>query len=121
MNLDKIRFLADENISPKVVAYLRKCGADVLDVKESGWQGKADNEILDKALAEKRICLTCDKDFGALAVYGQRPHYGVVFIRPGNLKPTNIIVLLEKLAKKVELEKGMIITLTEESIRIRHT
>ncbi len=119
MNLSQMRFLSDENISPKVVAYLREHGADVLDVKECGWQGKADNEILEKALIEKRVCLTCDKDFGTLAVYGQRPHYGIIFIRPRNLKPTNIIKLIEKLAEKVECEKGMIITLTDASIRIR--
>ncbi|MCR4322025.1 MAG: DUF5615 family PIN-like protein [Candidatus Brocadiaceae bacterium] len=66
MNLKQIRFLTDENISPKVVAYLRERGADVLDVKECGWQGKTDHEILGNALIEKRVCLTCDKDFGTL-------------------------------------------------------
>ncbi len=49
MNLGLMRFLTDENVSPKVVAYLRKCGADVLDIKEYGWQGKTDHEILEKA------------------------------------------------------------------------
>lgn len=121
MNLSKMRFLTDENISPKVVAYLRKYEADVLDVKECGWQGKTDNEILEKAFIEKRVCLTCDKDFGTLAVYGQKPHYGIIFIRSRNLKPTNIIKLLGKLTEKVEFKKGMIITLTDAGIRIRRT
>lgn len=40
MNLNMTRFFADENISPKVVSYLRENAADVLDVKECGWQGK---------------------------------------------------------------------------------
>jgi len=121
MNLNRMKFLTDENIPPKVTAYLREQGADVLDVKEYGWQGKTDHEILEKAFAEKRVCLTCDKDFGALAVYGQKPHYGIIFIRPGNLKSDNIIKLLGKLAGKTVFEAGMIITLTDRGIRIRRT
>lgn len=121
MNLSQMKFLTDENISPKVVAYLREHGAEVLDIKECGWQGKTDNEIMEKAFIEERVCLTCDKDFGTLAVYGKKSHYGIVFIRPRNLKPPNIIKLLEKLTKKVEFEEGMIITLTDARIRIRRT
>ncbi len=113
MNLGLMRFLTDENISPKVVAFLRKCGADVLDVKELGWQGRIDNEILERALAEKRVILTCDKDFGTLAVYGLKPHYGIIFIRPGNLKQGNIIRLLGELAEKIKFEEGIIITLAD--------
>ncbi|HHT9126900.1 MAG TPA: DUF5615 family PIN-like protein [Candidatus Brocadiia bacterium] len=121
MNLSRMRFFADENISPKVVAYLREHGADVLDVKECGWQGKTDSEILEKALIEKRVCSTCDKDFGTLAVFGKKPHYGIIFIRPRNLKPTNIIKLLKKLTESVEFQEGMIITLTDAGIRIRRS
>jgi predicted nuclease of predicted toxin-antitoxin system len=119
MNLGQMRFLTDENISPKVAAYLREHGANVLDVKECGWQGMSDNEILEKALVEKRVCLTCDKDFGTLAVYGKKPYYGIIFVRPRNVKPTNIIKLLGKLIEKVEFEERMIITLTDANIRVR--
>lgn len=54
MNLNLTRFLTDENISPKVVKFLREKGADVLDVKGLGWKGKTDKEILDKALSENK-------------------------------------------------------------------
>jgi len=121
MNLGSMRFLADENISPKVVAYLRRRGADVLDVKECGWQGKTDDEILEKAQADKRVSLTCDKDFGTLAVYGLKSHYGIIFIRPGDLRPGNIMRLLGQLAEKIEFEEGMIIILTERGMRIRRS
>ncbi|MFQ5645414.1 MAG: DUF5615 family PIN-like protein [bacterium] len=120
MRLKESKLLADENISPKVVAYLRELGADVLDIKECGWQGKTDYEIIDRALAEKRICLTCDKDFGSLTVYGQKPHYGIIFIRPGDLKPKNIIKLLRELNDKVDFKNGMIAILSDTGIRIRY-
>ncbi|MBW2430389.1 MAG: DUF5615 family PIN-like protein [Deltaproteobacteria bacterium] len=37
MKLQDVKILADENISPKVVAFLRSAGLDVLDVKEQSW------------------------------------------------------------------------------------
>ena len=37
MKFQQVRILADENISPKVVAFLRSQGIDVVDTKERGW------------------------------------------------------------------------------------
>lgn len=93
----------------------------MLDVKECGWQGKTNNEIPEKAFIEKGVCLTCDKDFGTLVVYGHKPYYGIIFIRLRNLKPTNIIKSLGKLAENVEFTKEMIITPTDAGIRIRRS
>ncbi len=39
MIIQKIKILSDENISPKVVAFLRECGIDILDTKEQSWFG----------------------------------------------------------------------------------
>ena len=38
------RILTDENVSPKVVSYLRKKGLDVIDTKEEKWHGKEDEK-----------------------------------------------------------------------------
>jgi len=50
----QVRILADENVSPKVVAFLRDQGIDVVDTKERGWQGKSDDELLETAYQENR-------------------------------------------------------------------
>jgi predicted nuclease of predicted toxin-antitoxin system len=63
-----LRFLADENIHPEAVRYLRSIGRDVLSVGETGLIGAPDTEILRRALELGRIVLTHDSDFGALAV-----------------------------------------------------
>ncbi len=68
MKFHELRFLTDENISPKVVFFLRNYGLDVLDAKEQGWQGKSDDELLEIAYQEKCCVLTHDADFGALAI-----------------------------------------------------
>jgi len=54
MKFHELRVLADENVSPKVVAFLRNHGPDVLDTKEQGWHGKSDDELLEIAYQEKR-------------------------------------------------------------------
>ena len=72
MKLAAIKILADENVSPKVVAYLRGIGIDVLDVKEQRWFGKEDVELLSTAYHEQRfvfclgvltICHDCSSSF----------------------------------------------------------
>lgn len=40
------KILADENVSPKVVYWLRGKGLDVIDTKEENWHGQED-EFLD--------------------------------------------------------------------------
>lgn len=86
MTLAEARWLTDENVDPEVVAHLWSRGLDVLDVKEQGWHGRADEEILDEAYRSGRIVLTHDGDFGALALLGGRRVVGIVRVRPGHVR-----------------------------------
>ena len=72
MKISDYGWLTDENVHPDVVAYLRSKGLDVLDVKEQGWHGRSDNELLDEAYRRGRLILTHDGDFGTLA-FGSAP------------------------------------------------
>ncbi|MGE3491257.1 MAG: DUF5615 family PIN-like protein, partial [Vicinamibacterales bacterium] len=70
MKLFAFALLADENINPEVVAGLRALGCRIETVAELGLAGAADSLILERAVAEGRIVLTHDPDFGRLAVQG---------------------------------------------------
>jgi hypothetical protein len=50
---------------------------DIASVTERGAQGSPDQVLLDEALAEERIMLTCDTDFLRLA--GERHASGIEF------------------------------------------
>jgi len=75
-----MRFLADECCDFAAVRSLRADGHDVLAVSE--FQNRTlDKEVMELALADNRILLTEDKDFGWLVFVGRVDSPGVILIR----------------------------------------
>ena len=121
MNLRNVKVLTDENISPKVVRFLRDIGLDVLDVKEQHWYGREDEAILDIAFREQRFIYTHDSDFGTLAVNMGRPYYGIVYLKLKNLKPENVARICNQVIQKdLDISPGTILVIEETRIRVRH-
>ena len=77
--------LADENIHPEVIEFLRKTGLDVESVAEQGIRGSSDTEILGQATKAGRVVLTHDSDFGGLAIFGAQ-FIGIIYLRPGHIQ-----------------------------------
>ena len=121
MKLQDVKILTDENISPKVVSFLRNVGLDVLDVKEQHWYGQNDEVLLDIAFRDHRFILTHDSDFGTLAVNKGKPYYGILYLRLKNLKSTNVIRVCDHVFRKdLDVSSGAILVIEETRIRIRH-
>jgi len=62
-----MRFLADMGIGARIVQWLRDKGHDVTHLCEEGLQRLPNGEIFDKGIAEDRVILTFDLDFGEIA------------------------------------------------------
>ncbi len=77
MKLRDFGLLTDENIDPDVVSHFRSVGFDVWDVCENGWQGRTDLELIRQSVADCRVIVTHDSDFGTLAMLGGEPVVGV--------------------------------------------
>ena len=121
MKLQHIKLLADENISPKVVACLRHIGLDILDTKEQQWYGTDDETLLNIAYQEHRFVLTHDSDFGTLAVNQGKPCYGILYLRLKNLNPVNVSrVCTDLFQRDMEIIPHTIWVIEETRIRIRH-
>lgn len=88
MTIFEVKFLTDENIDQEVVEFLREQGFDVVDVKEAGWFGWMDSDLLDYASNEKRVMISQDSDFGTLVFRDQKPFYGILYLRPGHASPS---------------------------------
>lgn len=120
MKFSQLKFLTDENVSPKVLAFLRDEGFAVIDVKEKDWQGKEDAFLLAQSLSEQYFIITHDGDFGMLAVNGAEPFFGIIYLRLKNLKFANIIrVLKDLLNLDLDVEIGTLIVVGEKKVRIR--
>jgi predicted nuclease of predicted toxin-antitoxin system len=76
-----MQFLANENFPLDVVKALRNDGHDVAWIRTDA-PGSKDLDILRRAVAETRILLTFDKDFGDLAFkFGMPASCGIVLFR----------------------------------------
>jgi predicted nuclease of predicted toxin-antitoxin system len=76
-----MKVLLNENIPLLAVEALRELGHDVLWAR-TAMRGAPDTTVLERALAEGRLVVTFDKDFGEL-VYGagKKASSGVVLFR----------------------------------------
>ena len=61
-----MRFLADMGVDVRVVEWLRGQGHDAVHLREEGLHRAPDEQVFAKALAEERIVLTFDLDFGEI-------------------------------------------------------
>ncbi len=76
-----MRLCANENLPEDCILRLRQNGHDVLWIREAS-PGVPDTEVLTRPLAENRLLLTFDKDFGELVFRrGANASHGVVLFR----------------------------------------
>lgn len=76
-----MRILANENFPRQVIDALQAAGIDVLWVR-TACPGITDPEVLTLAVAQERLLVTFDKDFGELAVKAKLPATcGVILFR----------------------------------------
>ncbi|MDD5468995.1 MAG: DUF5615 family PIN-like protein [Anaerolineales bacterium] len=90
--------LADENIHPEVIAYLRRAGFEITSVSEQGEFGLSDADVLKQAIEAGRVVLTHDNDFGRLALLGAK-FIGVIYMRPGHIQARFTIKSLQRFMK----------------------
>jgi len=76
-----VRFLTDENIPRDVVRMLRDLGHDVMDVREQGMGGAADDDVSEAAKSGDRILVTMDTDFANILQYPPHEYAGVIVLR----------------------------------------
>ena len=76
------KFLANENVPSEVVEAARQAGHDLAWIVELS-PGADDEAVLAASLAESRVLVTFDKDFGEMAFrQGNDATCGVILLRP---------------------------------------
>ncbi|MBX3082529.1 MAG: DUF5615 family PIN-like protein [Anaerolineae bacterium] len=116
-----MKFLADMGMSLRTVGWLRTQGHDCVHLSEQGLQRATDTVVLTKALAEGRILLTLDLDFGYLMAISKAELPSLIIFRLGNETSE---VVTARLAEVIEtnqasLEEGVLVVVTDDTIRVR--
>ncbi len=115
------RLLLDQGLPRSTAALLTGAGWDVIHVSEIGMSRADDVDILHRARAEGRICVTLDADFHSLlAISGERDP-SVIRIRKEGLDATALAALLQGIWAGIEdaLKGGAMVTVTDRSVRVR--
>jgi len=114
-----LKFLVDENLGGGLVNRLRELGHDVLWVVEV-MPGSSDDDVLKLAVAQQRVLITEDKDFGSL-IYGRRlNHAGVLLLRLRRSLPLDVRNNVEAaIAAAGDRLQGRFAVLREGALRLR--
>jgi len=116
-----VKLLADMGISMATVDALRVAGHEVVHLREHGLQTLPDDQIMDKAVRERRVILTCDLDFGELlAVSGGRVP-SVILFRTRNQTPSAVTPRLFQVLQScgAALATGAIVIVEAANFRLR--
>lgn len=115
------RLLLDQGLPRSTGAILSAAGWDVVHVADLGMSRAEDINILERARAENRICVTLDADFHALLATSGEQHPSVLRVRREGLDATALAQLIVDLWPRVEraLADGAMVTVTDRSVRTR--
>jgi predicted nuclease of predicted toxin-antitoxin system len=116
-----VRFLCDIPIGRSTIEHLRAQGYDVAAVSERLSPRASDADIVALALAEDRIVLCFDLDFGALVSLSRRSLPSVVTFRTSQRSAVIVNARLDAIlpALASELTTGVLATVEDQRVRVR--
>ena len=113
--------LLDQGLPAFAAELLRNRGCDAVHVREIAMRDATDREILARAAAEDRICVTLDKDFHEALARSQAAFPSVILLRWQNLRAAGAADVIEATLRRydAELRSGVAITVSERAARVR--
>lgn len=115
-----MRFLLDESADARLAPHLRLRELDATRIASDYPAGLPDRDVLAIAVAEDRILLTADHDFGDLVVRHREPHRGVILFRLGDYAPIEVwIERLEYVVDHHGADLDQFLVVTRRHVRVR--
>lgn len=116
-----MKFLVDEAVSWQVARDLCAQGHDAVHVGDLGLSAAKDAVVLDRALAEDRVVITQDTDFGTLLAGSgaRRPSVILLRLRDGQPAVHARALLQAAAAIEADVQAGAVVVVSEDHVRIR--
>ncbi|MEW6684622.1 MAG: DUF5615 family PIN-like protein [Candidatus Edwardsbacteria bacterium] len=120
--MSELKILGNENISPKIISFLKEVGFDAKRTTEFS-VGLPDRKVVDIAKGKGFVILTFDLDFGELYYRSGKGSFGVWVLR---IKPPTVEHAIEILRefigspgfKNIEHNRSLVI-ISETKYRVR--
>lgn len=116
-----MKFLLDQNRSPRLAELLRNAGHDAVHTSELGLEQAEDDDVLDAAREQGRVVVSGDTDFGALLALSAETSPSVILFRARN-RPSakdQVAVIIGYLADLADdLDAGAVVV-TDDRMRVR--
>jgi predicted nuclease of predicted toxin-antitoxin system len=74
-------FLVDEDLPRTLAPALRQAGFEAEDVRDRGFGGRPDTEIITFAVSHRRVLITRDVGIADITRFPESSEYGVVLVR----------------------------------------
>ena len=117
-----MRLLVDEALQDAVAQRLATAGHDTTHVRILGLAGHTDDEVMALAIADERILVTTDTDFGTILALTGADGPSVLLLRGiGDTVDERVDALLDVLprAERV-LSEGAVVVIEPDRYRIRY-
>ena len=117
-----MRFLVDQNRSPRLAELLREAGHDAIHTGDLGLERAPDEALILLARAQGRVIISGDTDFGALLALAHETTPSVILFRQQRNRRAEFQarVLLENLdAIAPDLQGGAVVVFDDARIRVR--
>jgi predicted nuclease of predicted toxin-antitoxin system len=116
-----MKFLADMGVSSSVAAWLRAAGHDVIHLAEQGLERMPDLDVFAKALAEQRVVITFDLDFGEILALSTGSVVSVILFRLHNTTSSFVVTRLNEVLSNAQpqLQAGAIVVVEDGRYRTR--
>ena len=114
-----MRILADLNVAPRTVAFLRSRGHDVVRVDGRAADAAADAAIVEAARRDRRAVLTQDLDFSAIVALSGRAEPSVISVRLTSSRVEAVNARLDVVLPLVEQDVAAGAIVTVEDVRVR--
>ncbi|MBU4185190.1 MAG: DUF5615 family PIN-like protein [Desulfobacteraceae bacterium] len=119
MNAQSLSFLADESCDFSVIRALRQVGYSVKAIAEIS-PSLPDEMVLELAVAENRLLITEDKDFGEWVFAHRHAMTGVLLIRyPANMRSSMVAAVIDLIGGYATELDGSFTVLEPGRARIR--